>query len=144
MLRRVRLRLLAWSGGTTLVVVVLLGAAIYAAVAASLAAGSEEQLRSRGLLMVGGVPVIATGTGEVSGGGVVVRPEAPGILFGGSGSGTIGFVVDPSNEVVPDVGPLPVAGLPTIEGVVDARTGMEAVETTTVGGTPLRVLSWPT
>jgi hypothetical protein len=46
LLRRVRWRLVAWSGGSTLAVLLLLGLAAYLVVAASLAASSEQQLRN--------------------------------------------------------------------------------------------------
>src|SRR6188472_1271060 len=42
LVRRVRLRLLAWSGGTTLAVLLLLGTVIYLAVANSLAAAGTD------------------------------------------------------------------------------------------------------
>jgi signal transduction histidine kinase len=47
LVRDVRRRLVAWSGGSTLVVLVVLGAALYAAVANTLAAASVEQLAGR-------------------------------------------------------------------------------------------------
>jgi signal transduction histidine kinase len=47
LIRRVRWRLVAWSGFTTLVVLVILGAALYAVVAGSLAGASVEQLDAR-------------------------------------------------------------------------------------------------
>jgi signal transduction histidine kinase len=47
LLRRVRLRLIAWSGGSTLVVLLILGVALYAAVANSLAGASVAQLTAR-------------------------------------------------------------------------------------------------
>ncbi len=47
LLRRVRLRLVAWSGISTLIVLLVLGIALYAAVANTLAAASVEQLASR-------------------------------------------------------------------------------------------------
>ncbi len=47
LLRRVRLRLVAWSGISTLLVLLLLGAALYAVVANTLAAASVTQLASR-------------------------------------------------------------------------------------------------
>ena len=42
LVRRVRWRLLAWSGGTTLVVLITLGALLYAVAAASLSAAGED------------------------------------------------------------------------------------------------------
>lgn len=47
LIRRVRRRLVAWSGGSTLLVLIVLGAALYAAVANTLAAASLGQLSNR-------------------------------------------------------------------------------------------------
>jgi signal transduction histidine kinase len=47
LIRRVRRRLVLWSGGSTLLVLVVLGAALYAAVANSLASASLAQLANR-------------------------------------------------------------------------------------------------
>ena len=47
LVRRVRWRLVAWSGFTTFVVLLILGAALYAVVAGSLAGASVEQLDAR-------------------------------------------------------------------------------------------------
>src|SRR5207237_3850874 len=47
LLRRVRWRLIAWSGGSTAVVLIVLGAVLHAAVARSLAAQSGAQLHER-------------------------------------------------------------------------------------------------
>jgi signal transduction histidine kinase len=47
LIRRVRWRLVAWSGGLTLVVLLVLGAALYAAVANTLASASLNQLSNR-------------------------------------------------------------------------------------------------
>src|SRR5689334_251592 len=47
LIRRVRWRLVAWSGLTTLVVLVVLGATLYAVVAGSLAGASVDQLQAR-------------------------------------------------------------------------------------------------
>src|SRR5579884_2636460 len=47
LLRRVRWRLAAWSGGTTLAALFVLGLALYLAVARSLAASGTDQLEER-------------------------------------------------------------------------------------------------
>ena len=47
LVRRVRWRLLAWSGGSTLVVLLVLGSVLYAAVAGSLAKAATDQLSFR-------------------------------------------------------------------------------------------------
>ena len=51
LVRRVRWRLLAWSGGSTLAVLVLLGSLIYVAVANSLSSAAIDQLRDRARLL---------------------------------------------------------------------------------------------
>ena len=57
LVRRVRLRLLAWSGGTTLAVLLLLGTVIYLAVANSLASAGADQLRARASFVSAGLLV---------------------------------------------------------------------------------------
>ena len=47
LLRRTRLRLIAWSGGLTLAILVILGTSVYVAVATSLAANSTDLLARR-------------------------------------------------------------------------------------------------
>src|SRR5689334_21448553 len=47
LVRKVRWRLVAWSGGSTLLVLVILGAALYAAAASTLASASIGQLSNR-------------------------------------------------------------------------------------------------
>src|SRR4051794_27578349 len=72
LVRRVRLRLLAWSGGTPLAVLLLLGSVISLAVANSLAAAGAEQLRARATFVSAGlrlpfeVPVAGTAAGPVT------------------------------------------------------------------------------
>ncbi len=101
LLRRTRLRLMAWSAGSTLVVLAVLGAAIYLATAASLAATSTAQLRDRLAELTAGVTQGGLGGSFTISGvalpastiGVTSDPAAPGVLVGGSSSGTIAFVV---------------------------------------------------
>jgi signal transduction histidine kinase len=115
LLRRTRLRLIAWSGGSTLVVLLVLGVAIYAATAASLAASATAQLRDRmtelrtGLaqhVSVGPLPAGASG-GATYSIGVTADPGMPGVLVGGTSSGTIAFMVEtgPGSASAESTGP---------------------------------------
>jgi len=92
LLRRTRLRLIAWSAGSTLAVLLVLGIAIYVAAASSLAASGIAQLNARAAEMAS----VATTGAIVSSStavGVTSDPGQPGVLIGGPSSGTIGFVV---------------------------------------------------
>lgn len=168
LVRRVRLRLLAWSGGTTLAVLLLLGTVIYLAVANSLASAGADQLRSRasfvsaGLLVQFGAGPQVTGVGPVttitggappgdasSGGLVAIDASAPGLVIDGKTSGTVAFIVGPSDRIVPDVGPITqIYGmtLPDTAGIDAVRAGTapvgsEVLATTDVGGNPIRILT---
>jgi hypothetical protein len=70
LVRRVRRRLLAWSGGTTLAALFVLGSMLYATVAWSLATTGEQQLRDRARDIATGLAVrgtqIGPGLGEFS------------------------------------------------------------------------------
>jgi signal transduction histidine kinase len=97
LLRRTRWRLIAWSGGSTLVALLVLGAAIYWAVATSLASVGTAQLQERaGQLLAKAMtlPVAAKGA-DGTGGAAVLAPDPalPGVVFGGSSSGTLGYIV---------------------------------------------------
>lgn len=119
LLQRVRLRLIAWSGGSTLVVLLVLGLAFYAAVASSLANASVAQLASRT------VPVAAVLEGRPQSPG----PGDPGELFGfrpGTGN-TFLFAFDRNGDVV-QLGRQPVvvlAGLPQSESLEAARSAAD-------------------
>ena len=91
MLRRTRLRLALWSGGTTLVVLLVLGVVVYGFVARQLAADSEEQLRARATL-VAALKDPATDPAQVEALKLVSSAEKAGVLFGGPLSGTIAVV----------------------------------------------------
>jgi signal transduction histidine kinase len=165
-LRKARLRFLAWSAGVTLVALVLVGGAIYAAVARSLAESSTEQLRARASEMAGKVsqapePIFQVGVPA----GVVSDPAAPGVVLGGSTSGTLGMVIStlpdgPSlgdrttvaagsaarQDVVSNFVKSPGSTMITLApidpaGLAAARSGQAAVNDLVVDGTPVRVLS---
>ena len=96
LVRRVRWRLLAWSGGTTLVVLIMLGTILYTVAAASLAASGEDQLRARASEMKAGVTFASRLPIGPLGSGIVDVASAPGIVIGGPTSGTIAVVWGPS------------------------------------------------
>lgn len=155
LVRRVRWRLLAWSGGTTLVALVVLGALLYTAVAWSLASTGEEQLRDRardiaiGLEMRAGGVAIGGGATSAPGvppGNVIVeRAEVPGLVVGGPTSGTFGFITNVSSGDV--LGGAPPIFQSVLEGGADilehARNGEETIRSASVRGTPVRLLAMP-
>ncbi|HEY6571107.1 MAG TPA: HAMP domain-containing sensor histidine kinase [Candidatus Limnocylindrales bacterium] len=110
LIRRVRWRLVAWSGISTLLILVVLGAALYAAVANSLAAASVTQLQNRAHPLV---ELLQGPTGEPGDG-----PDQ-GFVFGG-GNTVLYIFDDQGNPVQVGDRPVPVPeGLP-IEGGVEA------------------------
>ena len=169
LVRRVRLRLLAWSGGTTLAVLLLLGTVIYLAVANSLAAAGTDQLRSRATFVseglrlpftmplpigagtagtaVGPVTTITGGAGP--GGLVAFDASKPGIVVDGATSGTVAFIVGPTDRTVPDmtqINQIYGTALPDEAGIRAVRSdavgvGTEVVSTADVRGNPIRILS---
>lgn len=160
LLRRVRWRLLAWSGGSTLVAMFMLGIAIYVTVAASLAAASTAQLMERAALLANAnVPP----TGVSAFGTLLARDSAqPGVVFGGEASGTLAMIIPPdwtpdsettlaapsstpgSGRILPPSGGGTLAiSLSAVDetGVEEARRGEMPVRTMTLAGTAVRVLS---
>src|SRR5439155_881004 len=81
LIRRVRWRLVAFSGGTTLLVLVVLGIALYLTAAATLQARGEQQLEQRADAML------------ARGGPDPDRPDF-GAVFGGVSSGTYVLISD--------------------------------------------------
>jgi signal transduction histidine kinase len=129
LLRRVRWRLVAWSGLTTLAVLVVLGAALYLIASRTLEDRGIAQLESRVQALRG------------------IRPDidSPGLgfIFGGGGSGTFAMVLDEAGEPI-DVGrrPQPVpAGLPIMTSIQAASTATRDVRLAAVNETPVRVLT---
>jgi signal transduction histidine kinase len=144
-IRRTRWRLIAWSGGTTLAILVVLGIAIYSAAASSLAASGIAQLRARlGDVIVGlSAPPLQGPAGPMI--TVTSDPTQPGVLIGGTSSGTIAFAgpLDVLDEVpVPSPGVdeeiLDVADV-AIREAID-KDG-EVVSDGMMGSTPVRVLA---
>jgi len=143
LVRRVRWRLVAWSGLSTLVVLIVLGGALYAAVASTLEAASVAQLTNRALPLVEALE------------GPAAAPETrPPLGFGGLGGGnTFLFAFDSQGAPV-QIGRGPVAvldGLPENVGLAAARTASDGrdvrtsdLELTTTPATvvPVRILTW--
>ena len=127
-LRRVRLRLLLWSGGSTLVLLVLLGVTLAVVTSDSLRRSSEQQLADRAIqishLLTSGPPISF--------------PDLPvGPAFGGPESGTVAIVVEPDGTAH-GLGNLP-AGLPNTDAVDAARQAGSDLRTQQVAGVPVRI-----
>lgn len=129
LIQHVRRNLVLWSGGTTLVVLLVLAVALYLAVAGSLQNSGVDQLRQAMVLPR------AVLTGQ--------RPD-PGDSSPydiSLGSPTVALAVDEQDRVIAGPrGPLPV-GLPDTAAVVAARANGTDLRTTTVGQTPVRILT---
>jgi signal transduction histidine kinase len=131
LVRDVRWRLVAWSGGTTLAVLLALGVALYVSVANSLEATGTAQLASRMAILRGFI--------EHSPSALDGPPT--GFLFGGGSSGTFALIVGPDG--------LPIGrrefevpeGLPDGAGATGAREKGRDVRSGTVVGVPVRILS---
>jgi signal transduction histidine kinase len=131
LLRRTRLRLLAWSGGLTLLLLLLLGGALYTAASMSLAASNTDILAARAddlahlLVTSGFVPdhfVLGPG-------------------FGDESSGSLAMIVRPDGSLIGPPG-LPGAGdLPDAAAVAAAQTGRVDVRTAQEGDIPVRIYS---
>lgn len=132
LLRRVRLRLVAWSGLITLVILVCLGGALYLAVRGVLDSAGTQQLEDRALIVAAGLsqdPVLAD--------------RAPlALTFGGPASGTFAIVVAPGGRVFASSVELRL-GLPVVAGLTAAQAGDVDVREVLLGQTPSRVLSEP-
>jgi two-component system, OmpR family, sensor histidine kinase CiaH len=124
---RVRLRLMAWSGGTTLVVLLVLGFLLHLAVERSLATAGEKQLQDRAQSIH---RFLAQSPDR--------RPPL-GFLFGGGSAGTFAYVVSPRGQVF---GPpeLP-QGLPDHASITAARSAGLDVRTGEIQDVPIRIHS---
>jgi len=132
LIRRVRLRLIAWSGLTTLVVLLVLGIAMYAIAARTLEAAGTAQLEAR--------------RDEIEHAFQTGRPgPALGQIFGGRGSGTFAVLVDEEGDSIIRPGPAIPEGLPVVASIEAAAVSGEDVRTGTVEGAsgevPVRVLT---
>lgn len=137
LVRRVRLRLVAWSGGISLVILVALGVAVYATTALSLGASTTARLQQLALELS---DVVRQGPPDL------LRGEVPGVLpigpaFGGAASETLALIVRPDGVILGLDVTLP--GIPVQAGVEAALRGATDVREAQVGDTPVRVLSEP-
>ncbi len=144
LVRRVRWRLVAWSGLSTLVVLAVLAGALYAAVANTLASASVQQLTDRAQ------PLVDALAGPAAGG-----QERPSLGFVFGNGNTLLFAFDQQGAPV-QVGRGPVvvpSGLPEAGGMAaariaadgrDVRTASIELGTTTTASTtvPIRILTW--
>jgi signal transduction histidine kinase len=139
LLRRVRLRLVAWSGLSTLVVLVVLAAALYAVVAGTLASASVQQLSART------DPWVSVLTNPEGGSG---QPP-PGFGFLPGRGNTFLFAFDDAGDPV-QLGREPVvvlAGLPeaaSLEAARDAPDGRDIRTSELVmltASVPVRILT---
>ena len=145
-LRRTRLRLMLWSGGTTLMALLVLATATYFSVRESLVAASVAQLRERAVSLdkMASVPPKFRGEMVNTVGAVSVDPGEPGIVIGGPTSGTVGLVILPDGQFFAGGVELAIPG-PNIDSpaVVAAYGGETTVRETTLKGAPARVLTLP-
>jgi two-component system sensor histidine kinase CiaH len=142
MLRRVRLRLVAWSAGLTILVMLSLGAVVYLVIQASLTGSAVDALERR---LNGAEERLSALPPDR----FPRRPELgfPDVgipfgafAFGGSASGTVTLIVDQSGRLF---GPLQsgLEGLPIADGIQAAQSKGEDLRESTLNGTPVRVLS---
>jgi signal transduction histidine kinase len=149
LLRRVRWRLIAWSGGSTLLLVTVLSGLLYWAVSAKLRDGSIEQLEGRAASLQRAAMLMPFRVGVPSGFSVNVTedPARPGFVFGGDASGTLALIakVDP---VTGTVDPKVAAAPPGVfvpaddEAVLAAATrGEQTIEELELLDIPIRRLT---
>jgi signal transduction histidine kinase len=129
-LRRARLRLLLWSGGTTLVLLATLGISLYAITAASLRRASEAELTDRANRFTQVAALVPARLFSLL---------PVGISLGGPNSGTIALVVD-QNGVVHGFADRPEA-LPDRSAIEAARASGSDLRVITIDGVQFRVLT---
>jgi signal transduction histidine kinase len=132
LIRRVRLRLIAWSGLSTLIVLLVLGIAMYAIAARTLEAAGTAQLEAR--------------RDEIEHAIQSGRPgPALGQIFGGRASGTLALLVDEAGDPLIRPGPATPEGLPVLASIEAAAVSGEDIRTSEVEGAggpiPVRVLT---
>ncbi len=144
LVRRVRWRLVAWSGISTLVVLLVLGAVLYAVVASTLADASVQQLTARAQPLV-----------DVLEGPSAQDQDRPTLGFVFGGGNTLLFAFDQAGTPV-QVGRGPVvvpSGLPESSGLAaaqaatdgrDVRTATLEIGTGVTASTtvPIRIMTW--
>lgn len=142
MLRRVRIRLVAWSAGLTMLVMLGLGTAVYIVIHASLTGSAVDTLERR--LNATEERITSLPPDRFPRGPDLGFPDvgipfgAP--AFGGSASGTVTLIVDQGGRLF---GPLQsgLEGLPIASSIQAAQANGEDLRDATLNGTPLRVMS---
>lgn len=142
LLRRVRWRLAAWSGGATLLTLFVLGAALYLGLTAALAAAGEERIRDQADALE---LIIANADDEAVEHLLEGRPEEGGELgsamFGGPSADMVSILVSPQGRVVGDVDADVAASLPVGSSVTASRAEGADLREAELGHVPVRVLS---
>jgi two-component system sensor histidine kinase CiaH len=142
MLRRVRIRLVAWSTGLTMLVMLGLGMAVYVVMDSSLTSSAvdtlERRLDAAEERVTSLPPDRFPRRPDLAFPDVGIPLGAP--AFGGSASGTVTLIVDEAGQ---PFGPLQsgLEGLPIAAGIQAARANGEDLRESTLDGTPVRVLS---
>ena len=136
LLRRVRLRLVAWSGAITLAIVVILGVAVYLTVDQALSAAGHDQLSGPHR-----APSRRSSRTPASDRATSAR-RFLGFATGGSSSGTYAIVIGPDDNVIGPVGEAAFPGLPVSAAVAAARGGTADYQELTLG-VPIRMLTTP-
>jgi two-component system, OmpR family, sensor histidine kinase CiaH len=136
LLRRVRWRLVAWSGGITLLILVALGAILLASLTQSFQSNGERLLRDAARNL----------TDRIDRGpsGFPANPEGDlplGLRFGGPTSGTLALIVAADGRTFGFGPQATVGGLPDPAGLAAARAGAVDIRETRVGDVPVRILS---
>jgi signal transduction histidine kinase len=142
MLRRVRIRLVAWSAGLTMLVMLGLGMAVYIVIDTSLTSSAVDTLERR--LNAAEERVTSLPPDRFPRRPDLGFPDV-GIpfgaaAFGGSASGTVTLLVDQAGRLF---GPLQsgLEGLPIAAGIQAAQANGEDLRESILDGTPVRVLS---
>ena len=131
LLRRTRLRLLAWSGGLTLLILVGLGGALYASVSGALAARSTDLLAARANDLVRLLSVPGPAPDHF-----ILGPG-----FGDESAGSLALIVQPDGHLVGPAELSGISGLPDTAALAAARRGTVDVRTGAVQTIPVRFYS---
>ncbi|HEU5225043.1 MAG TPA: HAMP domain-containing sensor histidine kinase [Actinomycetota bacterium] len=163
LLRRVRWRLILWSGGSTLVLLSILGGLLYWTTAERLRAESVAQLeiRAKSLQPIANMTTSVDGLKNRALLKVTSDAAAPGMLIGGPASGTIAFIV-PAAATSGEFGTVPAPSVtqegPTAGGspfdrlitaqlspsaISAAIRGETTIEERDINGAPFRILTVP-
>jgi two-component system sensor histidine kinase CiaH len=142
MLRRVRIRLVAWSAGLTMLVMLALGTTVYIVIHTSLTGSAvdtlERRLDAAEELVTSLPPDRFPRRPDLGFPDVGIPFGAP--AFGGTASGTVTLIVDQGGRLF---GPLQsgLEGLPIAASIQAAQANGEDLRESILNGTPVRVLS---